>query len=110
MHGQRPTCSFVELRQIIESIGDPQLEDIRGFFLGFHSSPTTRAPQVRSCPTRGWSGAGVGVGMLSGKQRMQTTQAEDANHPSGRCTPPKRKMQTTQAEDANHVIPDTYNM
>ena len=26
---------------------------------------------------------------------MQTTRAEDANHP-------KRKMQTTQAEDANH--------
>ena len=42
---------------------------------------------------------------------MQTTQAEDANHPSGRCKPPKRKMQTApsgrckppQAEDANHL-------
>ena len=28
--------------------------------------PTTRAPQVPSSPPRGWSGAGVGVGMLRG--------------------------------------------
>ena len=27
---------------------------------------TTRVPQARSCPARGWSGAGVGVGMLRG--------------------------------------------
>ena len=31
-----------------------------------------------------------------------TPQAEDANHPSGRCTPPQRKMQTTEAEYANY--------
>ena len=30
--------------------------------------PTTRVPQVRSCPPRGWSGAGVGVGMLRGRR------------------------------------------
>ena len=29
--------------------------------------PTTRVPQIRSCPPRGWSGAGVGVGMLRGR-------------------------------------------
>ena len=29
------------------------------------------------------------------KRRMQTTRAQDANHPSGRCKPPQRKMQIT---------------
>ena len=31
--------------------------------------PTTRFPHVASCPPRGWSGAGVGVGILSGIPR-----------------------------------------
>ena len=44
------------------------------------------------------------------KRKMQTRQAEDANHPERKmqttqaedASHPKRKMQTTQAGDANH--------
>ena len=79
--------------------------------------PTHRlkSPKFPRVPNRG-AGAGVGVGMLSGRgtplphsgrckppeRKMQATQAEDADHPSGRCKSPERKMQTTGAEDANH--------
>ena len=31
---------------------------------------TTRVPKIRSCPPRGWSGAGVGVGMLRGNREF----------------------------------------
>ena len=38
-------------------------------------------------------------------------QAKDANSPQAEdAKPPKRKMQTTQAEDANHLINNIHNI
>ena len=38
------------------------------------SIPTTRVPQAPSCPPRGWSGAGVGVGILRGYHNVSRSQ------------------------------------
>ena len=39
-----------------------------------HQVPTTRVPQVRSCPPRGWSGVEVGIGMLRGGGDYQNSK------------------------------------
>ena len=76
----------------------------------FTSSPKFPRPLVSpwckggSRYVKGWWGVH--------KRKMQTTQAEDANHPkqkmqtspSGRCKPPKRKMQTTRSYIAQLIL------